>query len=79
MHFIMFYSLAKSSEGIFPSELKLEKIVPLFNTGDPQDPNNYRPISILPALSKVFEKLFLNRLISFLDKNKILSNSQFGF
>lgn len=75
----MSYSLAKSSEGIFPSELKLAKIVPLFNTGDPQDPNNYRPISILTALSKVFEKLFLNRLISFLDKNKILSNSQFGF
>ena len=43
--------------GKFPDLLKVEKIVPIFKKGDPKDPTNYRPISLLPYLSKIFEKV----------------------
>lgn len=65
--------------GNFPQALKRAKVVPIFKKDLPTKTENYRPISILPALSKVFEKLFLNRLLSFLEKNSILSPNQFGF
>ena len=46
--------------GIFPDNLKLEKGIPLFKNGDPTSINNYRPISLLPALSKIFERVIYN-------------------
>ena len=46
------------AQGYFPDEWKLAKVIPIFKDGDPQDIQNYRPISVLPFLSKVFEKLF---------------------
>ena len=42
--------------GRFPSKLKVAKIIPIFKKGDEHDFNNYRPISLLPSISKVFEK-----------------------
>ena len=65
--------------GIFPNELKLAKVIPIFKNGDKQDISNYRPISILSFFSKIFEKTMYNHLINFIDKNKILYNYQFGF
>ena len=41
--------------------------------------SNYRPISVLNIYSKIFERLMYNRLIKFLDKNKVLYQNQFGF
>ena len=64
---------------IFPDELKIARVVPLFKTGDKNDITNYRPISLLPVLSKIFEKLIHSRLISFFDENNVLYNKQFGF
>lgn len=66
-------------KGIFPTSLKTAKITPILKKGDPLVPSNYRPISILPVLSKVFEKLYLNQFQGFLDKYEILSPNQFGF
>jgi len=66
-------------EGIFPSELKAAYITPLFKGGDPKLVSNYRPVSVLPVFSKIFERLMYNRLISYLEKYKILYNYQFGF
>ena len=66
-------------EGTFPDCLKLAKIIPIFKSGDAKSVKNYRPISMLPFLSKVFERLMYSRLISFLEKHKILCNEQFGF
>ena len=65
--------------GIFPNELKLAKVIPIFKNGDKQDISNYRPISILSFFSKIFEKTMYNHLINFIDKNKILYKYQFGF
>jgi retron-type reverse transcriptase len=53
--------------------------MPFFKKGSTLEPKNYRPISMLPTLSKVFEKLMKIRLVSFLDKTKFFSKNQFGF
>ena len=66
-------------EGVFPSKLKYSKVVPIYKNSDTHDLNNYRPISILPIISKIFEKLFLIRLQQFLSQFEILSDSQHGF
>ena len=66
-------------EGIFPRELKLANVVPLFKSGDPMLFTNYRPISLLSVISKVFEKVMYTRLLNFIDTYNILINNQFGF
>lgn len=65
--------------GIVPDGLKIARIIPLFKAGDPCVPGNYRPISILPSISKVIEKIVANRLRHFLEKQKTLLPNQFGF
>ena len=67
------------SDGIFPDELKLTRIVAIFKSGDSTVLSNYRPISILSFFAKVFEKLLYKYLLSFLDINDILYKHQFGF
>ena len=65
--------------GIFPSQLKQAKVHPIFKGGDKSDPNNYRPISILPTVSKIFEKHINKHLMGYLNKYKLLHESQSGF
>ena len=65
--------------GIFPSLLKLARIVPIHKKGDYENPSNFRPISCLHYLSKLFEKCVKNRLISLCVKYDIFSKQQFGF
>ena len=65
--------------GIFPDKLKIAKIIPIFKKGDQSQYSNYRPIALLSNLSKILEKLMYKRLSSFLNKHKIISNSQYGF
>lgn len=65
--------------GTFPRHFKTALIHPIFKSGDRDSVNNYRPISVLPAMSKILEKLINNRLIAYLDKNKLISSNQFGF
>ena len=65
--------------GIFPDLCKLAKIIPLHKKGDPLFCENYRPISLLPILSKIFEKLIYKRMYSFLEENKLIYNQQIGF
>ena len=66
-------------QGIFPSELKTANVLPLYKSDDNMSFNNYRPVSVLATLSKVFEKVMYKRLIDFLEKQKILYSYQFGF
>jgi len=69
-----------ASEGYFPKELKVAKVIPLFkNKGDINDIGNYRPISMLPVFSKIFEKLIHKTITEHLDSNNILNDSQYGF
>ena len=67
------------SKGVFPDAMKIARVIPLFKSGDKHVFNNYRPVSLLPQFSKILEKLFNNRLDSFIDKNCILSECQYGF
>jgi len=67
------------SSGIFPNGMKTAKVIPLFKSGDRCEFSNYRPVSILPQFSKILEKLFNIRLLSFLKCSDILSTNQFGF
>ena len=65
--------------GIFPSCLKVARVVPIFKKNDPTSPCNYRPISTLSVISKIFEVLMHKRLVAYLNKFKIVNCNQFGF
>ncbi|KAG7313027.1 hypothetical protein JYU34_000107 [Plutella xylostella] len=67
------------TKGIFPTNLKQSIITPVFKGGDKADVNDYRPISVLPTISKILEKIINKRLINYLDKFNIISKSQYGF
>ena len=67
------------STGIFPDRLKHAEVKPIFKNGDKSDVSNYRPISLLPAFSKVLEKVIYVRMYQYLVNNSILINEQFGF
>ena len=65
--------------GVFPKALKRSIVVPIYKGGQRDCVNNYRPISILPVLSKVLEKVINKRLTHYLEGRKLLSESQYGF
>ena len=58
---------------IFPSTLKWAEIIPIFkNKGDADNKENYRPISILPTISKVFERIMFDQINSFIQNNQLM-------
>ena len=65
--------------GIFPNQLKIAKVVPIFKTGDDTLFTNYRPISLLPSTSKVVERIIFNQLYTYFETNKLFYGSQYGF
>jgi len=67
------------SSGVFPTCLKSARVIPVFKSGDPKLPGNYRPISNLSIMSKIFEKIMSSKLNAFLKSNNILFSGQFGF
>ena len=67
------------AQGLFPHLLKTTKILHIFKSKDKLNIANYRPISILPVISKVYEKVFHSRLYDYFSTNNILSSSQIGF
>ena len=64
--------------GIFPEELKLARVVPIFKSGDSSNINNYRPISILFFL-KIYERLMYNNVFNFMNEKELIYKYQFGF
>lgn len=62
-----------------PSMWKCARVTPLHKSGDPLDPNNYRPISIISIIAKIFEKVIFKRLFKYVNEFSILSPNQFGF
>ena len=75
MKYIFNLSIVK---GIFPDQLKISKVTPLFKKGDNALMDNYRHISVLPCFSKVLERIIYNRLYSFICENNILYEKQFS-
>lgn len=67
------------STGIFPDSLKIAKVIPIYKKDDLTQIKNYRPISLLPVISKILEKIVYKRLYSFLQENNTLICNQFGF
>ena len=65
-------------KGVFPDCLKTATVIPLFKKGNTDDLNNYRPISLLPVMSKVFEKVLNNQLTNIIE-NGFIDDNQFGF
>ena len=65
--------------GQFPSSWKIARVSPTYKEGSPDERSNYRPISVLPVLSCLFEKLIYNQLCMFLDRHKFLYKHQSGF
>lgn len=65
--------------GLVPEQMKIAKITPIFKSGSMHSFNNYRPISILPAFSKILEKVIANKLIKFLENQNLLYKHQYGF
>lgn len=66
-------------QGAYPRELKISKTVPIFKTGDKTLPSNYRPVSLIPVFSKIFEVLLKNQLYSYFEENNLFMDEQFGF
>ena len=66
-------------QGIFPEELKMANVIPIYKSDDKQLIQNYRPISVISYFSKVFEFFLYNHVIDFLEHNNILYDFQFGF
>jgi hypothetical protein len=64
------------AQGIFPDRLKYAIVKPIFKNGNKDELSNYRPISLLPALSKIIERVIYNRLYEHIDNNNILDSNQ---
>ena len=77
-HFAVLYNLSLIKIE-FPSLMKIARVSPVYKSGKPEVVDNYRPISSLPIFSKVFERLTLNRIESFISRYDILTSCQFGF
>ena len=67
------------TSGIVPKQLKIARVIPLYKSGEQDIFTNYRPVSVLPAFSKILERVMYNRVLKFLNKNNILSDNQYGF
>ena len=67
------------NSAIFPEIWKNAKVTAIFKCGDKSNPSNYRPISVLPVLSKILEKAIHLQLYQYLNDNGLLSKKQFGF
>uniref|UniRef100_A0A1B6ERV0 Reverse transcriptase domain-containing protein n=1 Tax=Cuerna arida TaxID=1464854 RepID=A0A1B6ERV0_9HEMI len=67
------------NNGTFPDILKISKVIPVHKKGPLDKQCNYRPISIVPAVSKILERLVHKRIVEYLESNKLFSDCQFGF
>ena len=63
----------------FPDSWKVARITPIFKDGDRTVQSNYRPISVLPVISKLFEKLVFNQLYHYMNENGLFTSDQSGF
>jgi hypothetical protein len=67
------------SSGVFPTKLKVSRVIPIYKSGNVLECDNYRPISLLSSISKVLEKIVAKKLLLHLQSNNLIYNYQFGF
>ena len=65
--------------GIFPDKLKVSKVIPVYKKGENTDIANYRPISLLPSVSKIFERIIHEQITDHFNRYSLLFHSQYGF
>ncbi len=65
--------------GTFPDKLKVSKIIPIFKKNDKAVISNYRPIALLPVISKIVEKVMQEQLTYYIEDNRLLYEHQYGF
>ena len=63
----------------YPSDLNIAKVSAIFKSGEKEDLNNYRPISVIPTLAHLFERLIYNQIYDYLTNNNLLNSKQYGF
>lgn len=78
-HSLAFICNLSLCTSVYPTEWKLAKVTPIFKAGDKLDVGNFRPISVLPLISKIIERAVHNQLYSYLTNTCILSDNQSGF
>ena len=62
----------------FPSSWKLAKVIPLLKKDDPLNPKNYRPVALLPIMSKILERIVFKQVVEYLESNSLLHPSHHG-
>ena len=67
------------STGVFPRDMKVAKVVPIFKSGDQHLLSNYRPVSLLPSFSKILERVIYNKVVAFFNRNNLFYPHQYGF
>lgn len=67
------------TNGIFPNNLRIAKVTPIFNSDNKKLLTNYRPVSVLTAFSKIFEKALYNSIWKLIEENNMLMENQYGF
>ena len=67
------------SEGIFPNNWKVARVAPIYKEGPTENRSNYRPVSVLPVVSRLFEKTIFDQLYAYFDDNKLFYSHQSGF
>ena len=75
----MFLKIICLQTSMLPTAEKSCKVTPIFKSGGPSNIDNYRPITVIPVLSKVLGKVILDQPSTYLESNKLLSPHQFGF
>ena len=65
--------------GCFPSKWKVAKVIPLYKKDDPLDPKNYRPVAILPVLSKILERVIFIQIRQYMEENRLIHPNHHGF
>ena len=73
----MFNTSLETSQ--FPDSWKVAGVTPIFKGGEKTEKSNYRPISVLPVISKLFDKLVFDQLYQYMTKNDLFSHNQSGF
>ena len=63
---------------MFPNQLKISKVIPKYKSKDHTLLSNYRPIALLPSISKIFEYVFLEQLSNYFIQNNLLASQQYG-